>query len=55
MANEPRKQYVRQDAFDRLDELLTEAERTKSSAKLVVEVSVSKGVIQTVQDERRRY
>ena len=36
--NEPRQQKTRQDAHDRLDELITEAEKTKSSAKLIVEV-----------------
>ena len=44
-----------QDAYSRLAELDAEAERSKASCKVTIEVTYQEGRIQTVQDERRRY
>ena len=43
------------DARQRLDELHAEAIKTKASCKIIVEVTYQKGVLQGVQDDRRRY
>lgn len=53
--NQDRQPATIEDARQRLDELHAEAMRTKSSCKVVVEVTYQRGILQTVQDERRRY
>lgn len=44
-----------EDARQRLDELHAEAVKRGASCKIVVEVTYQNGVLQNVQDERRRY
>ena len=43
------------DAHARLDELHSEAVRSKASCRVVIELTYQDGVPQKVQDERRRY
>lgn len=55
MTPQERQAATIEDARQRLDELHAEAVRGKSSCKVTIEVTYQRGVLQQVQDERRRY